>query len=222
MENFSSVQKPVGNLRGSIHQDIPGIPRQKREVNMVDDFIHNLRSGKDKRFERGRRPYTNPQYKGQERQPNFDGRKPQNRRFIPDQMQSMINETIPAIKTLLETISENQKRLAEAEEMRASAENRKADALERIAVNLKQLVASGGSPSVVQTETALSEVRDDVLERPSAADREKVIQLIKEMREKGATYPQIAAHLEDQKTPTFSGKGKWHAQTVHKVCQQTD
>ncbi len=189
---------------------------------MVDDFIHNLRSGKDKRFERGRRPYSNPQYKGQDRQPNFERRKPQNRRFIPDQMMSLINETIPAIKSLLDTISENQKRLAEAEEIRATAENRKADALERIAVNLKQLVASGGSLSAEQTETSLSEVGGDILERPSAADREQVIQSIKEMRENGATYPQIAAHLEAQKTPTFSGKGKWHAQTVHKVCQQID
>lgn len=39
------------------------------------------------------------------------------------------------------------------------------------------------------------------------------------MRDEGATYGQIADRLEGEEIPTFSGKGKWHAQTIHRICQ---
>ena len=48
--------------------------------------------------------------------------------------------------------------------------------------------------------------------------REEVINIIETMREQGATYDQIARHLVDLGQPTFSGRGEWHAQTIHRLC----
>ena len=48
--------------------------------------------------------------------------------------------------------------------------------------------------------------------------REEIMDIINTMREQGATYDQVAKHLIDLGQPTFSGRGEWHAQTIHRLC----
>jgi len=48
--------------------------------------------------------------------------------------------------------------------------------------------------------------------------REAVMNIIHTMREEGVTFDQIAAHLVESGQPTFSGRGEWHAQTIHRLC----
>ena len=50
--------------------------------------------------------------------------------------------------------------------------------------------------------------------------REKVMDIIHTMRDQGATYDQIAKHLVGLGQPTFSGRGEWHAQTIHRLCSK--
>ena len=50
--------------------------------------------------------------------------------------------------------------------------------------------------------------------------REAILKIIKDLRTKGATFDQIAQHLVDIKQPTFSGRGVWHAQTIHRLCKK--
>ena len=50
--------------------------------------------------------------------------------------------------------------------------------------------------------------------------REEVMKIIESMREKGATFDQVAKYLVEIKQPTFSGRGEWHAQTVHRLCNR--
>jgi len=40
------------------------------------------------------------------------------------------------------------------------------------------------------------------------------------MRDKGASFDKIAKYLDTKGVPTFSGRGKWRKQTVHKLHQQ--
>ena len=44
--------------------------------------------------------------------------------------------------------------------------------------------------------------------------------IIEDMRNEGATFDRVAKHLIELRQPTFSGRGEWHAQTVHKLCQR--
>lgn len=44
-----------------------------------------------------------------------------------------------------------------------------------------------------------------------------VIKQIKMMRKKKFTYRDISAHLNNIGCPTFSGKGSWHAQSIHRI-----
>lgn len=48
--------------------------------------------------------------------------------------------------------------------------------------------------------------------------REAIMDIIYGMREKGATYDDVAAQLISLGQPTFSGRGQWHAQTIHRLC----
>jgi len=50
--------------------------------------------------------------------------------------------------------------------------------------------------------------------------REVVMGIIDSMREEGATYDQVAKRLIDLGQPTFSGRGEWHAQTIHRLCSK--
>ena len=48
--------------------------------------------------------------------------------------------------------------------------------------------------------------------------RDDIMDLINTMRAEGATYDQVAKRLIDLGQPTFSGRGEWHAQTIHRLC----
>lgn len=54
--------------------------------------------------------------------------------------------------------------------------------------------------------------------RKELLSRDEVLKIVNGMREKGATFDQVAQHLVELGQPTFSGRGEWHAQTVHRLC----
>ena len=97
----------------------------------MDDFLHNLRSGKLKQPERNHRQYGDQQYKGGPRRNTnvMDRRKRES-----DNRES--SERLNIIKELLDNVAKSQKRLAEAYEARIVVEERKAQALEILAKSL--------------------------------------------------------------------------------------
>jgi len=52
-----------------------------------------------------------------------------------------------------------------------------------------------------------------------AEDEAALIKDMKKMRKKGATYKEIAHFLNTHDIPTFSNKGRWYAQSVHRLCE---
>ena len=52
--------------------------------------------------------------------------------------------------------------------------------------------------------------------------REEIIEIINSMRAKGKTFDEVAQHLIDLDQPTFSGRGVWHAQTIHRICTRDE
>jgi hypothetical protein len=62
--------------------------------------------------------------------------------------------------------------------------------------------------------------RQKVLDNATLLPREEIMDIIQTMREKDATYDQIARHLIELGQPTFSGRGEWHAQTIHRLCSK--
>ncbi|MCF8045569.1 MAG: hypothetical protein K9J83_06890, partial [Desulfarculaceae bacterium] len=50
--------------------------------------------------------------------------------------------------------------------------------------------------------------------------RERIMEIINTMRAEGATYDEVAQYLINLGQPTFSGRGEWHAQTIHRLCSK--
>ena len=117
----------------------------------MDDFLHNLRSGKLKQPERGRRDYTD--YKGPQRRAG-------NERRRTDYYAKVTGENFALVKEALENLAEQQARIANALAARSGAEARIADALESIAMmigrHLGIEVTQPSSHHVVENEPASS------------------------------------------------------------------
>ncbi len=211
----------------------------------MDDFLYNLRRESDKR---NRRQSGQQNYRGPDRRGPNTQRRPYQKRYDA-------SEHSAEIKTLLETIAENQKQLAEND-------NRKIHALEDIADALQSLLGAGispikrkkaetVSPSSDAVESEAPEVpgdssrasadtpelhaeaaetsgekepsvkadADQSTEKPLRSTHEEIRKIALSLREQGKTYKEIAQYLDDNKIPTFSGKGGWHAPTIHKLCK---
>ena len=91
----------------------------------MNDFLKQLRSGGGKRFDRGRRPYDSPQYRGTDRQNGRDRKSPQHRKNYD-------HGQLLSIKKTLETLAEGHKSLVTLAERQAAASERIAEALEAL------------------------------------------------------------------------------------------
>ncbi len=198
----------------------------------MDDFLHNLRSGKLKQADRGNRPYNDPQYKGGQRRNAMDRRKREMETF----------ERLNAVKEVLENISETQKRMAVAYEARTKAEERKAKALEVLAKNVYRMAnpdtndvdtlfapepaAELESPPAVEApdrSTEKSSKSADPDQKPaklSDQDRDVLFSLIVDMRNEGHSWENIARHIDTQGYPTSTGRGIWRGITAKNLYEK--
>jgi hypothetical protein len=94
--------------------------------------------------------------------------------------------------------------IAEEERRKTSAHNANQDS--NILKRRRKIVASPSPADVSSGESVELMPREDIMD------------IINTMREQGATYDQVAKHLIDLGQPTFSGRGEWHAQTIHRLC----
>ncbi len=108
----------------------------------MDDFLHNLRSGKLKQPDRQNRQYGDQQYKGGPRR-----NMPERRKRDSDNKEAF--DRMPAIKEVLENLVETQKRMATVYQERTKVEERKAHAMEMIAKHLYRML----NPDAVETDT---------------------------------------------------------------------
>jgi hypothetical protein len=191
----------------------------------MDDFLHNLRSGKLKQPDRSRREYTD--YKGPQRRAGHERRR-------TDYYAKVTNENFSLIKETLDVLAEHQQRIAAAATATQKSEARIADALEAIVVMMGRRwgyedLASGRSDTA-EAPTAKAEgsygVHDEPTdghpaEKPSSpgsggSKPAGLLGTIEAMRNEGDSWEKIARHFEDQGIQTVSGKGKWRGTAVKK------
>lgn len=189
----------------------------------MSEFLHQLRNGNDKRYSRKRRQYDGNQNVLYDRRANREPRRAAQQ--DAEQTVNVFHEMAESIRDLLETIIENQER-------QIITETRKADALDRLA---EAFLDFPGMPlkkeQVAEEDTVEEDTVESVAEEPPVKKRKRVsrkkndpnrirvFEIIDNMRQENATYHEIALQLEEEDLPTFSGRGKWHAQTVHRLCK---
>ncbi len=153
----------------------------------------------------------------------------QNRNQMPmeDVSPSMLKNAIETVCEHVETLSRNQEHLANAQNKIADMMERQVNAIERILDHLNispeyEPVLSDNTESQTAPETDTQKT-DNITENSSSAEllgRDEVLTIIKTMRKNKSTFDQVAKQLNDLKQPTFSGRGVWHAQTIHRICNK--
>ncbi len=189
----------------------------------MSDFLKNLRSthrGSPPRPSGPTRKEMGDRYGlGNERRKVVDRRGP-----FPPQSQYRdsddTNEYLPVIKESLATVAASLERMAESQESLAQAQIKQHESVTTFFENLNQILMS----RVVPTLDAASQSKTIQKGTTSYASgthhtKDEVIEIIRAMREKRSTFAEIAQALMDKGIPTFSGRGDWHAQTIHRLCK---
>lgn len=192
----------------------------------MDDFLHNLRSGKLKQPDRGRRDYGD--YKGPQRRAGYERRK-------PDYYAKVTSENFNLVKGSLDLLAGHQKQIAEAIASSNKTNVRIADALEAITAMMERHwgYANGSSQpnqpigaeskgdaksSGIPAEAAENFADIDTnSEKLSNVDKPKLMAIIAAMRTEGVSWEKIARRMDERNVPTVSGKGKWRGPAVKKV-----
>ncbi len=187
----------------------------------MNDFLHSLRTGKDKRYDRTRKGNDNVPYRPLDRHNGMDKRKRGNytKSNVAENAYLTIAKLLPPVKTLLETIVEDKKDFLAIEE-------RKAEAMEAIALYLQKLAGTGNGAvdpidlqnetAEILTSTAVSESMDEV---PAPVEMTVEV-MIGDMRAQGFSYDKIARQLDMDNIPTPTGRGKWRGQAVSKLLNK--
>ncbi|HCY88026.1 MAG TPA: hypothetical protein DHV36_23010 [Desulfobacteraceae bacterium] len=198
----------------------------------MNDFLKNLRSShrKEGAPHSQRKPMEGNFFPQQDRRVLRDRRTPpqhQQPQHSPQQMPQMsfgsgmddlsiqLEEFLPSIVDQITAMAEHVEKIATINEMRMEAAIRRDNAVADFFENLGQVVA----------ETTAA---DDMPIPPRATTsyasgthytKDDILSIISNMRDQGATFAMIAEYLREKGIPTFSGRGEWHAQTIHRLCK---
>lgn len=186
----------------------------------MNDFLHSLRTGKDKRYDRNRGRHDSPSYRQGDRHMASDRRKRgnYNKSNVAENAYVTIAKLLPQVKTLLETIVTERKDFLAVEERRTIA-------MERIASYLKIIAGDDSAESETsQPFEASTDSKENLVVSEEMASESKdadgtAIETIQALRAQGLSYDKIAAKLEENNTPTPSGRGRWRGQTVSKLLK---
>ncbi|MCG8553017.1 MAG: recombinase family protein [Desulfobacterales bacterium] len=123
-----------------------------------------------------------------------------------------IEELIPVIAENTTQLVKEIGRIAEVSEMLLESQMRQQNAMADFFESLKSFMASRPSDNDMPMATTS-------YASGTHYTKDDIISTINRMRDQGATFSTIAEYLRDKGIPTFSGRGQWHAQTIHRLCK---
>ncbi|MCG8565298.1 MAG: recombinase family protein [Desulfobacterales bacterium] len=184
----------------------------------MSDFLKNLRSSYKKEIPHPRKKPDGQLYIQQDRRNASERRsayqgaadQPPTTNLKPGPV-----EVTPELLENLTRITEMIETFVNSNELLTASKIRRQNAVSDILETLNRLLLSdgfnGSSQSVPQATASYASgthyTKDDILE------------MIQDMRDQGATFSVIADYLQEKGIPTFSGRGAWHAQTIHRLCK---
>ena len=181
----------------------------------MSDFLRNLRSTHKKDAPSSRKTLEGNYYPQSDRRIISDRRIPND----SDSTEILIHQLGNALPEVLEnmtTLTEHVEKMAAINQLLAESKNRQQNAIADFFTALNKIISSdtraGISDSPPKKATAsytsgTHYTKDDILS------------IIQNMREQGSTFSLIADYLKEKSIPTFSGRGEWHAQTIHRLCK---
>jgi len=143
--------------------------------------------------------------------PSFPDKK--EKRHKPDRRNDSLSL---ALKELLPSVKEYLKMSAEAQQLKTDIELKRAKADLKSAEVLNQLVEH---LTLINSQKKIRLGGRKKSKKLFDKHHQKVLRIIKEMKSEDKRYAEIAAYLNENGIPTFSGRGSWHPQTVHRLYE---
>ena len=189
---------------------------------VMNDFLRNLRSSHKKETPPPRKSMDSHYYPQPDRRTAMDRRTvppqvpqpPQHSGKTGDNINQSMGEILPMVLDNTTALMEQVEKMATINEMMMESRIRKnnavADFFEGLS-NMLQNTDPDMMPPPPKTTTSYASgthyTKDDILS------------IIQNMRDQGTTFSIIADSLREKGIPTFSGRGEWHAQTIHRLCK---
>lgn len=179
----------------------------------MSDFLRNLRSSHKKDISDRKKNLDGHYYPQHDRRSIQDRRSNQSESL--DSLLAGLSQTLPEILDSSSSLIHSLERLMSKNELLIETRIRHYNAMSIFFNNLNKIFSeelfvppSGKSAKATASYTSGTHyTKDDILT------------LIRSMRKKGATFAVIADYLTEKGIPTFSGRGEWHAQTIHRLCK---
>lgn len=187
----------------------------------MNDFLKNLRSSTKKEIPPSRPPMEGHYFPQQDRRVIRDRRaapQPHQQRPMPyksglEDLSLQLGEFLPNAVDQITAMAEHVEKIATIHEMQMESAIRRDNAIADFFENLGNLMAN-------------APLANDAPPRATASyasgthyTKDDILSIINSMREQGATFSVIAEYLSEKGIPTFSGRGEWHAQTIHRLCK---
>ncbi|MBU1342746.1 MAG: hypothetical protein KKE44_11110 [Proteobacteria bacterium] len=179
----------------------------------MSDFLRNLRSSHKKDKSDPRRNLDGHYYPQKDRRDTQDRRSNHSENLeslwvsLVDMLPQMV-DTASTINLLLE-------KLLAQNELLLEAKLRQHNSITFFFDNLNKIFSEDFlvKPSGKKTKATASYASG------THYTKDEILTIIRTMRKEDATFAIIADYLKDKGIPTFSGRGEWHAQTIHRLCK---
>ncbi len=191
----------------------------------MSDFLKNLRTSQrgphNRQMSATRRDIDGHYYPHPDRRRMTRDRRttvpPQNK---SNQSPESLGDSLSFIKENIVQIASCMERVAETKESLAKVKKGQHQAIWTFFQLLNQILVEKIIPSLENSTLQHDGGNGRASHSPgSLHSKEKVIAIIKTMRGNHSTFAEIAEHLKEEGIPTFSGRGEWHAQTIHRLCK---
>ena len=181
----------------------------------MSDFLKSLRSPKHK-SSKTRKSMDGYYSQTSERRQTKDRR---NINFSAmsknDELVNIFKDIAPLANENISTIAANMERSVEIQEELAESEIKKNKAVTTLIKNISDFLTGNNVETEIQGEPVVT----TSYASGTRYTKDEVLSIINTMREERATFATIAAYLKEKRIPTFSGRGEWHAQTIHRLCK---
>ncbi len=184
----------------------------------MNDFLRNLRSARKKNPSDPKRNLDGHYYPQTDRRYIRDRRSHYSEnlealfKYLKDDFLMQIGDNVSDITHLLEKIQLQNSMRIEAQIRQYNAVAVFFDSLNRL-INSKESTPSSSEDLKEKPEITASYASG------THYTKDEILSIIRTMRDQGSTFAAIAEYLDQRNIPTFSGRGKWHAQTIHRLCR---
>ncbi len=181
----------------------------------MNDFLRNLRSSHKKEGPPPRKTLDGNYYHQTDRRAHSD-RRTSTGFANGENVARQLGDALPEILENITSLTEQVERLAATNELITESKIRQNNAVADFFNTLNKMISentgtnvSGDPKKNVTTSYASGThyTKDDIMS------------IIQNMRDQGSTFSIIADYLKEKGMPTFSGRGEWHAQTIHRLCK---